>query len=136
MWLYKLNALILMPYRRHRESRNVFIKEAIKLGEREFGRWMKMSREIKTNLNEFIHREPSAPVLYLMGDGDHMFLPMVTDLVKKQVNAKLEIIKNSGHCCNLDQASLFNELSILFIKNHSQNIKDGNVAFRQVLPEL
>jgi len=127
MWLYKLNALILMPYRRHRESRNVFIKEAIKLGEKEFGRWMKMSKEIKTNLREFIRREPSAPVLYLMGDGDHMFLPMVTDLVKRQVNSKLEIIKNSGHCCNLDQARLFNEISILFINNHSQAVNDGIV---------
>lgn len=135
MWLYKLNALILMPYRRHRESRNIFIQEAIKLGEKEFGRWMKMSREIKTNLNEFLRREPSAPVLYLMGDGDHMFLPMVTDLVKKQVNAKLEIIKDSGHCCNLDQANLFNEISILFIKKNSKVVNDLNGVFRQVVPE-
>jgi len=119
MWLYKLNALILMPYRRHRESRNVFIQEAIKLGENEFRKWMKMTREIKSNLNEFLKREPSAPVLYLMGDGDHMFLPMVTDLVKNQVNAQLEIIKNSGHCCNLDQAGIFNEISIRFIEIHS-----------------
>jgi len=119
IWLYKLNALILMPYRRHRESRNVFIQEAIKLGEKEFVKWMKMTREIKSNLNEFLRLEPSAPVLYLMGDGDHMFLPMVTDLVKRQVNAKLEIIKNSGHCCNLDQANLFNEISIHFIKRNS-----------------
>ena len=119
MWLYKLNALILMPYRRHRESRNIFIHEAVKLGGKEFSKWMKMSREIKSNLNDFLNREPSAPVLYLMGDGDHMFLPMVTDLVKKQVNAKLEVIKNSGHCCNLDQAYIFNEISILFIKRNS-----------------
>ena len=119
MWLYKLNAIILMPLRRHRESRNIFIKEAIKLGEKEFGRWMKMSREIKINLNEFIHREPAAPVLYLMGDGDHMFLPMVANLVKKQLNARLEIIKNSGHCCNLDQATSFNEISIHFILRNS-----------------
>ncbi len=119
MWLYKLNALILMPYKRHRESRNIFIQEAIKLGEKEFRKWMKMTREIKSNLNDFIHREPSAPVLYLMGDGDHMFLPMVAALVKKQVNAKLEIIKNSGHCCNLDQAGVFNEISIHFINRIS-----------------
>jgi len=119
MWLYKLNALILMPYRRHRESRNIFIQEAVKLGEKEFAKWMKMTREIKANLNEFLKLEPSAPVLYLMGDGDHMFLPMVTELVKKQVNAKLEVIKNSGHCCNLDQARLFNEISIHFIKRNS-----------------
>ena len=119
MWLYKLNALILMPYRRHRESRNIFIQEAVKLGEKEFAKWMKMTREIKANLNEFLKLEPSAPVLHLMGDGDHMFLPMVTDLVKKQLNAKLEVIKNSGHCCNLDQAGLFNEISIHFIKRNS-----------------
>ncbi len=123
MWLYKINALILMPYRKHRESRNIFVKEAIKLGEKEFAKWMKMSREIKSNLNDFLKKEPSAPVLYLMGDGDHMFLPMVTDLVKKQVNAKLEIIKNSGHCCNLDQASIFNEISIHFINRNSKSQK-------------
>jgi pimeloyl-ACP methyl ester carboxylesterase len=44
---------------------------------------------------------------------------MVTDLVKRRLNAKLEIIKNSGHCCNLDQANIFNEISILFIKRNS-----------------
>lgn len=126
MWLYKLNALILMPYRRHRESRHIFIQEAVKLGEKEFAKWMKMTREIKLNLNEFLKLEPSVPVLYLMGDGDHMFLPMVTELVKKQVNAKLEVIKNSGHCCNLDQAGLFNEISIHFIKRNShQEILQG-----------
>ncbi len=119
MWLYKLNALILMPYRRHRESRNIFIREAIKLGEKEFAKWMKMTREIKANLNEFLNMEPSAPVLYLMGDRDYMFLPMVADLVKKHVNARLEVIKNSGHCCNLDQATIFNEISIHFIKRNS-----------------
>lgn len=118
IWLYKLNALILMPYRRHRESRNIFIQEALKLGEKEFRKWMKLTREIKENLNDFLHKEPSAPVLYLMGDGDYMFLPMVAKLVKKQVNAKLEIIKNSGHCCNLDQAVLFNEISIRFIRRN------------------
>lgn len=120
MWLYKLNARILMPYRRHRVSRKIFVKEAIKLGEKEFARWMKMTREIKINLNDFLNREASAPVLYLMGDGDYMFLPMVVDQVKKQVNAKLEVIKNSGHCCNLDQANAFNEICIRFIHRISE----------------
>ena len=123
MWLYKLNALILMPYKRHRESRNVFIQEAIKLGEKEFRKWMKMTGEIKSNLNDFIRREASAPVLYLMGDSDHMFLPMVSNLVKNQVNSKLEIIRNAGHCCNLDQAVRFNELCIRFIQATSGNSK-------------
>lgn len=120
MWLYRLNALILMPYHHHRESRNIFIQEAIKLGEKEFAKWMKMTREIKANLNEFLTLEPSAPALYLMGDGDYMFLPMVSDLVTKHENSQLKIIKNSGHCCNLDQASVFNEISIDFIIQNSE----------------
>lgn len=128
MWLYKLNALILMPLRKHRESRNIFIQEAIKLGEKEFAKWMKMTREIKSNLNDFFYKEPTAPVLYLMGDGDHMFLPMVSDLVKRHVNAHLEIIKNSGHCCNLDQAGIFNEISIHFIKQNSK--KQGILLYK------
>ena len=136
MWLYKLNAHILMPYRRNRDSRNVFIKEAIKLGQKEFGRWMKLSKEIKNDLKEFIRKEPSAPILYLMGDRDHMFLPRVTELVKTQLNSRLEMIKDSGHCCNLDQPRIFNEISIHFIQSHSQVIIDTNVVIQHVIPEL
>lgn len=58
-----------------------------------------------------------------MGDSDHMFLPMVSNLVKSQLNSKLEIIRNAGHCCNLDQAGRFNELCIRFIQTTSGNQK-------------
>jgi len=116
MWLYKLNALILMPSRRSAQARQLFIREAIKLGKAEFSKWLRMSQEIKLHLNEFLHREASAPVLYLMGDRDHMFLPMVMDVVRKHFNSTLKIIRNSGHCCNLEQPDAFNRMSILFIK--------------------
>lgn len=119
MWLYRINAWILIPYKKDIESRKLFIKEAIRLGEEEFKKWLRMSTEIKDSLQEFLIKEASAPVLYLMGDRDHMFLPMVTNLVKKHFNSKLEIIKNSGHVCNIDQPDIFNERSIQFIKSIS-----------------
>lgn len=78
-----------------------------------------MSGEIRDNLKEFLVKEASAPVLYLMGERDHMFLPMVSNLVKKHLNSKLEVIRNSGHVCNLDQPEVFNEHSIHFIKSVS-----------------
>ena len=78
-----------------------------------------MSSEINNNLREFFIKEATAPVLYLMGERDHMFLPMVADIVKKHINSKLEIIKNSGHVCNLDQPDSFNRKSIQFIKSIS-----------------
>lgn len=120
MWLYRINAWILIPSKRHADSRRLFIREAMKLGEKEFRKWLKMSGEIKESLQEFLMREASAPVLYLMGDRDHMFLPMVSDLVKRHFNSRLEIIRNSGHVCNLDQPEVFNEQSIRFILGNSR----------------
>lgn len=119
MWLYKINAWILIPSKKHANSRKLFIKEAIRLGDREFKKWLQMSTEIKDNLQEFLIKEASAPVLYLMGDRDHMFLPMVSNLVKKHFNSKLEVISNSGHVCNIDQPEAFNERSLRFIKSIS-----------------
>lgn len=119
MWLYKINAWILIPYKKDIESRKLFIREAIQLGEKEFRKWLRMSTEIKSNLHEFLKKEASAPVLYLMGDRDHMFLPMVSNLVKRHFNSKLEIIRNSGHVCNIDQPEIFNRRSIEFIKSIS-----------------
>ncbi len=135
MWLYRLNALILMPSKRSAQARKLFVQEAIKLGKAEFGKWLKMSHEIKDQLNDFIHREASAPVLYLMGERDHMFLPMVMDLARRHINSKLEIIRNSGHCCNLDQPDVFNQLSILFIKDQSRK-KTENEAVPQSMLSL
>jgi pimeloyl-ACP methyl ester carboxylesterase len=122
MWLYRINAWILIPSKKHAESRKLFISEAIKLGGKEFRKWLKMSTEIRDNLQEYIRKEASAPVLYIMGERDHMFLPMVTDLVKKHINSKLEIIRNSGHVCNLDQPEEFNTRSIQFIKTISASV--------------
>ncbi len=120
MWLYKINAWILIPSKKHTHSRKLFIREAMRLGEREFKKWLRMSTEIKENLGEFLRKEASAPVLYLMGEQDHMFLPMVSRLVKEHFNSQLEIIRNSGHVCNLDQPEIFNQRSIRFIKSISE----------------
>lgn len=119
MWLYRLNAWILIPSKKHTQSRKLFIKEAMRLGEREFMKWLRMSAEIKNDLQEYLVKEASAPVLYLMGERDHMFLPMVNNLVKIHLNSKLEIINNSGHVCNIDQPEIFNQRSIQFIKSIS-----------------
>lgn len=120
MWLYRLNALILMPSRRSAQARKLFIQEAVKLGKAEFSKWLRMSKEIKSQLNEFLHREASAPVLYLMGDRDHMFLPMVMDIARRHFNSSLKVIRNSGHCCNLDQPDTFNQIAIHYIKRMSE----------------
>ena len=119
LWLYSLFAWIIMPNRRHRESRLLFINEAKKLCQKEFVRWFKLTNEVNPLLRFFREKELPVPTLYLMGDEDHLFLPPVRALVKQHSFSCLQIIENSGHVCNVDQPDAFNRLSINFIKSNA-----------------
>ncbi len=118
LWLYKLFAWIIMPRRRHRESRLLFINEAKKLCQKEFVRWFKLTNEVNPLLRFFREKEIPVPTLYLMGDEDHLFLPPVRALVKQHRHSVLQIVEDSGHVCNVDQPEIFNRRSIDFIKTH------------------
>ena len=115
MWLYRLFARILMPNKKHKESRYIFIKEAQKIYRREINRWFKLLRNVNPLLQYHVEQNPSIPTLYLMGEEDHLFLQPVRDLVKHNDMASLITIKNSGHVCNVDQPAAFNEHAIRFI---------------------
>ena len=46
MWLYRLFAFIIMPRQHHQESRNLFVREARKLCQKEFKRWFRLATEV------------------------------------------------------------------------------------------
>ncbi len=120
MWLYRLFARILMPNRRHKESRYIFIKEAQKIYRREINRWFKLLKDVNPLLQYQVEQNPSIPTLYLMGDEDHLFLKPVRILVAYNDMAELVTIKDSGHVCNVDQPEAFNKHAIRFIKENSK----------------
>ncbi len=127
MWLYSFFAWIIMPRRRHRNSRLMFINEAKKLCQREFIRWFRLTDEANPLLKYFTEKEIPVPTLYLMGDEDYMFLPPVKVLVKKHRYAELQIIKNSGHVCNIDQPEAFNAYAIEFIHRQIKRARSTNL---------
>jgi len=117
MWLYRLFAWVIMPRRRHRESRSLFVSQAKKLCQKEFIRWFRLTYGVNPLLRLFEDKELPIPTLYLMGDEDYMFLPPVQRMVQRQTRfTRLEIIPESGHVVNVDRPELFNELSIGFIR--------------------
>ncbi len=123
MWLYRLFARILMPNKRHKESRMLFIKEAQKIYRREINRWFKLLRDVNPLLQFHTEQNPEIDTLYLMGDEDHLFLRPVQSLVKDNPMASLVTITNSGHVCNVDQPAQFNKHVIRFIKElHEQTV--------------
>ena len=117
MWLYRLFAWIIMPRRRHQQSRLIFVREARKLAQKEFLRWWRLTNEVNPLLRFFEENELQIPTLYLMGEEDYMFLPPVRHLVRRhRRSSTLRVLEDSGHVVNIDRPDLFNRLSIEFIR--------------------
>ncbi|WP_111670934.1 alpha/beta fold hydrolase [Algoriphagus litoralis] len=117
MWLYRLFAFIIMPRKQHEESRNLFVREAQKLCQKEFIRWFKLTKDINPLLKFFKEKDLGIPTLYVMGDQDVMFLEPVKNLVKIHKNSILTILEKCGHVVNVEKPDHFNTLSMAFIKN-------------------
>lgn len=120
LWLYRLFAWIIMPRKRHQESRLLFVNEARKLCQQEFIRWFRLTYDVHPLLRFFEEKEMAVPTLYLMGEEDHMFLPPVRRLVRKHRHSRLHVIRGAGHVCNVDAPEVFNEQAIAFIAAHPQ----------------
>lgn len=119
MWLYKLFAWIILPRKRHSESRNLFIREAKKLYKKEFIKWFNMTHEVNPLLRYFREKELHIPTLYVMGSEDYLFLPPVKQIVKDHTKSVLEVVSECGHVVNVEQPEIFNRLSLNFLKAKS-----------------
>lgn len=117
MWLYKLFAWIILPRKRHSESRLLFIREAKKLYQKEFLKWFNMTKEINPLLRYFREKELPIPTLYVMGSEDYLFLPPVRKVVSDHKQSILEVIEQCGHVVNVEQPDVFNRLSIQFLRS-------------------
>ena len=118
IWIYTFFAYVIMPYKAHRKSRALFIKEAKKISHAEFGRWYKLTATILPVLAKIRGRQLKPPTLYIMGIQDYMFLPFVKKIIMIHQNATLITLPGSGHVVNIDQPDLFNDhLLSFFLKD-------------------
>ncbi|MGI9527257.1 MAG: alpha/beta fold hydrolase [Weeksellaceae bacterium] len=115
MWLYQVLAFIIMPRANHKESRHMFVNEAKKVYQREFKRWFKLTSEINPLLRFFREKDSGIPTLYIMGEEDHMFLPAVKKIAQNHKKASLHIIEACGHVVNIEEPTIFNQISLQFI---------------------
>lgn len=119
MWLYRFFAWIIMPRKRHANARNLFIREAKKLYQKEFLRWFKLTNSVNPLLRYFKEKEIPTPTLYVMGSEDYMFLPPVQQIVAQHEFSYLEVIENCGHVCNVEKPRVFNKVTIDFIEKYT-----------------
>lgn len=115
MWLYRFFAWIIMPKKRHKKSRLLFISQAKKLCQREFIHWYRLLYEVNSLLKYFKENDTHIPTLYIMGEEDYMFLPFVRTITSLHKNATLEVVADSGHVVNIDQPDEFNRRVLKFM---------------------
>lgn len=115
MWLYKLCAFILMPKKHHKEARLSFVKEAYKLGRKEFLHWYKLHRQVESTVKQAKSKALNVPKLYIMGSEDYMFLPAIKQSVCRTKQEMLHIIERCGHVCNIERHKEFNEKALMFL---------------------
>jgi len=119
--LYKFFAFVIMPKKNHKQSRILFINEAKKLYQKEFIKWFKLTAEINPVLRWFRQTELDIPTLYVMGEEDYMFLPSVKQVVANHTKtSELFIIQNCGHVVNVEQAVIFNQKVIGYLRGESK----------------
>ncbi len=116
MYLYKLFAFIIMPRKNHKKSRILFAREAKKLYQKEFIKWFRLTSEINPLLRFFRAKDIKIPTLYIMGEQDYLFLPIIEKIVKSHTKSSLQVIPDCGHVVNVEEPEFFNTRVIDFIK--------------------
>lgn len=113
--LYNVLTFFIMPYKNHRESRMLYIKESKKIYKEEFLKWFSLAVEINPLLRFFRSVEIKIPTLYIMGEEDYLFLPSIRKVVEKHTASNLFVVEDCGHVVNVEQPKLYNNMVLGYL---------------------
>ncbi|WP_273851356.1 alpha/beta fold hydrolase [Guptibacillus spartinae] len=117
MWLYKLFAYVMMPKSNHSRSRELFIREAMKMKRCDFLAWYGLAFHVKATYVEVQEKSENIPKLYISGEQDHLFVkPLLEDIHSDQQATHL--LLDCGHVCNVEKPKEFNAASMAFFNKH------------------
>lgn len=126
LWIYSFFAQIMMPKENHRKSREIFIKEAIKMKKSDFLGWYDIFWSIEESYQDVKSNAPHVPKLYVSGREDHLFLgPLIKD-IENDHQANLVVLEKCGHVCNIESPKEFNEISVGFLLEQQEQQSQAN----------
>ena len=109
-FLYKFFAWFMMPRKNHKLSRNIFLREVIKLNKETMFAWINYLADSIHNTSLYKQLEDGGKkILFISGDEDHCFLKGSKMLAENIKCAAIRIIKNCGHVCSIEKHAIFNK---------------------------
>jgi len=116
---YKMSALVMMPRKNHKVSRDIFVRESRALSISEFKKWTNMYYTLNETLVELFKAGSNIPHLIVMGAQDHLFLEPAKLYAQKHKNITIKIIEKCGHVVSIERADIFNAFCLEFYKKNN-----------------
>ncbi|WP_425392055.1 alpha/beta fold hydrolase [Ekhidna sp.] len=114
-WMYRIFSYLLMPKKNHQVARRVYQRQARKLSQSEYLKWLGLYSEFFSLLKSFHQQEIDIPTIIIMGDEDYLFLPSAKGFAKAHSKATLVTISNAGHICNIERPKEVNQTILDFL---------------------
>ncbi|MCR5703159.1 MAG: alpha/beta hydrolase [Eubacterium sp.] len=116
-FFYPMFANIMMPRKNHKKSRDVFIKESLKMKSAAFRMWLSEFYKTQFKLKDYIKviKENKLPLFLISGEEDYFFVNCARRTHKKLNEATLSFIEKCGHVCSIEKYETFNKLVLNFL---------------------
>jgi len=115
--MYALFSYLLMPRKRNQKARKAYLKQARKIRKHEYLKWLGLYDTFFKLLSQFSSSEMSKSVLVVMGADDFVFLRAARQYITCHQNARLSVLQNVGHICNIESPEPFNTLAVDHLRN-------------------
>lgn len=117
-FFYPLFANIMMPHKNHKKSRDIFIRESLKMKSVAFRMWLTELFRSQFKLKDYIRtiKDNRIPVFLISGKEDYFFVNSVQKMQEKMGDSSiLYFIEKCGHVCSIEQHDIFNDQVVRFL---------------------
>lgn len=117
--MYKIFANIIMPKQNHKKSREIFIRESLKMDNQSFNSWLNSLKQSQKIFIKYLRtlNKYKIPTLFISGKEDYMFFKGIKELHTKLKDFNFRVLKKCGHVCSIEKSEIFNKITLNFIKN-------------------
>lgn len=124
-WMYPIFAKVIMPKKNHKKSRDIFVRESLKLKQEAFMSWVKnlMHSQKKFKYYSYIINKKKIPTLFITGSEDYLFKSGVRNMRERIKNFQLALIAKCGHVCSIEKHDTFNKLALDFLHKYQNQLK-------------
>lgn len=115
--MYNIFSFLLMPRESNRVARKLYQNQAKKITQKEYMKWLGLYKEFFRLLSQFTNQKITFRSLIIMGGQDFMFLSRAKRFASAQPLVQIETIPETGHVCNIEDATHFNRKVIQFLRD-------------------